>query len=144
MFPLPIRLVMRVRSVAPMVQRMMSWMMSWMMHGEDKKVTPGKSLEDINKVRGARPKNERLARSEGFHVLCIGKGVCVRGAPCRVSRVVSWLLKRPMCVGGRGPGGRGKVRTLGLRRNASPMRFSSSCDREQAPLLFVDWMDYLL
>eukprot|EP00752_Nemacystus_decipiens_P010549 g9394.t1 len=50
MFPLPVRLMMRVRSVAPMVQRMMAWMMSWMMHGEDKKVTAGKSLVDINKV----------------------------------------------------------------------------------------------
>lgn len=52
MFPLPIRLMMRVQAVAPMVQRMMSWMMSWMMHGEDKKIKAGRSLEEINKVRG--------------------------------------------------------------------------------------------
>lgn len=50
MFPLPVRLMMRVQAMAPMVQRMMSWMMSWMMHEEDKKVKAGKCLADINKV----------------------------------------------------------------------------------------------
>lgn len=105
MFPLPIRLVMRVRSVAPMVQRMMSWMMSWMMHGEDKKVTPGKSLEDINKVRGARPENERLARSGGFHVLCIGRGFAVGGLRVAFLGLFLGCSKGP-CVSGGGDGGR--------------------------------------
>lgn len=92
MFPLPIRLAMRVRSVAPMVQRMMSWMMSWMMHGEDKKVAAGKSLVDINKVRGgarwrsrARARAGPKSREEGP----VGRGFHAPGARCRV--ISLWL-----------------------------------------------------
>lgn len=51
MFPLPMRFMLKFDSVAPIVHRAMSWMMSWMMHGEDKKVKPGKTLTGINGVR---------------------------------------------------------------------------------------------
>lgn len=50
MFPLPVRLMMQFRSLAPMVQRMMSAMMSWMMYEEDSKIAPGAVLRDINEV----------------------------------------------------------------------------------------------
>eukprot|EP00903_Cladosiphon_okamuranus_P009354 g8920.t1 len=50
MFPLPVRMMMKMRVAGPLVQRMMSWMMSWMMYGEDSKVEAGKCLADINKV----------------------------------------------------------------------------------------------
>eukprot|EP00903_Cladosiphon_okamuranus_P009353 g8919.t1 len=50
MFPLPVRMMMKMRVAGPLVQRMMSWMMSRMMYGEDSKVEAGKSLADINKV----------------------------------------------------------------------------------------------
>ncbi|CAM9651319.1 unnamed protein product [Discosporangium mesarthrocarpum] len=50
MFPYPIRLMMRFKSLTPMVQRMMSTMMGWLMYAEDRKVEAGKVLRDINAV----------------------------------------------------------------------------------------------
>lgn len=81
MFPLPVRLMMRVQSMAPMVQRMMSWMMSWMMHGEDKKVKAGKSLADINKVsvcvsRGERETDPTTPCRRHGVVLCVFRPTC--------------------------------------------------------------------
>lgn len=51
MFPLPMRMMMKVQPATPLLQRAMSWMMSWMMHGEDVKVEAGKVLKEINEVR---------------------------------------------------------------------------------------------
>ncbi|CBJ25480.1 alkylhydroperoxidase [Ectocarpus siliculosus] len=50
MFPLPMRMMMKVQPAAPLLQRAMSWMMSWMMHGEDGKVEAGKVLKEINET----------------------------------------------------------------------------------------------
>ncbi|CAM9304919.1 unnamed protein product [Ectocarpus sp. 4 AP-2014] len=50
MFPLPMRMMMKVQKATPLLQRAMSWMMSWMMHGEDVKVEAGKVLKEINEV----------------------------------------------------------------------------------------------
>lgn len=50
MFPLPVRMMMKVQPMTSLVQRLTSWMMSWMMNGEDGKVEAGKVFKDINEV----------------------------------------------------------------------------------------------
>lgn len=50
MFPLPVRMMMKIKTMTPAVQRMTSWMMSWLMHGEDAKIEAGKVLREINEV----------------------------------------------------------------------------------------------
>lgn len=50
MFPLPVRMMMKIKPMTSAVQRMTSWMMSWLMHGEDGKIEAGKVLREINEV----------------------------------------------------------------------------------------------
>lgn len=50
MFPLPIRMMVRVKPASPIIQRLMSWGMSWMMDNQDGKVEAGQALKEISKV----------------------------------------------------------------------------------------------
>lgn len=50
MFPLPIRMMVKVKPASPIIQRLMSWGMSWMMDNQDGKVQAGQALKEINKV----------------------------------------------------------------------------------------------
>lgn len=50
MFPLPVRMMMKVRVMVGVVQRVVSAMMSWMMYDEDSKVKGGQVLHDIHEV----------------------------------------------------------------------------------------------
>lgn len=70
MFPLPVRLMMQFKSIAPVVQRLMSAMMSWMMFEEDTKVPAGAVLKDINKVRALCTCLVRLVFTPG-HVITV-------------------------------------------------------------------------
>lgn len=50
MFPLPIRMMVKLKPASPIIQRLMSWGMSWMMDNQDGKVEAGRVLKEINKV----------------------------------------------------------------------------------------------
>ena len=50
MFPLPIRMMLKLKPASTIIQRLMSWGMSWMMDNQDVKVEAGQVLKDINKV----------------------------------------------------------------------------------------------